>query len=253
MRYLALGYHDVSPDGKKSGFPGGAAATYKLSLGRFQEHLGAIAGSGERVRFQLLFTFDDGGAGACYAAEALEQVGYRGHFFITSSLIGLPAFITAAQVAELHSRGHIIGSHGATHRGKMSRMPAEALTREWRDSVQTLSAIIGSPVYCASVPSGFYTPRVARAAAGEGIRQLFTQQPTTQAVEVSGCEVIGRFTMRSWTSASRVQALIRGAWWPRFEDAALWRLREVAKSVGGSAYGDLRRAFLERRSSAEVG
>jgi len=249
MRYLAFCYHDVTPDGEDSGFPGQATATYKLTPDQFQEHLSAIPTDSES-RFHILFTFDDGGSGTRYAADALEQKGLRGHFFITSGLVGRPGFVTAAQIAELHARGHVIGSHGATHRGKMSRMPSEALAGEWSESVGVLSAIVNAPIQCASVPSGFYAPRVAQAAAAQGIRQLFTLQPTTQAQQVSGCEVIGRFTMRRWTPASRVRALACGRSWPRFQDAALWRLREFAKSAGGSAYGDLRRAFLERRSSA---
>ena len=56
--------------------------------------------------------------------------------------------------------------------------------------------------------------------------------------------------MRSWTSAERAGALAEGSLWPRFEIALLWRFRQTAKTVSGSAYGDLRRAFF-RRGSAE--
>ena len=131
-------------------------------------------------------------------------------------------------------------------------MPEGALLREWSDSVRMLSSIAGSAILTASVPSGFYSPRVARAAAAAGIRQLFTQRPTTQAVEAFGCEVRGRFTVRNWTPASRVQALASGHLRPRIEDALFWRFRELAKMVGGSAYTGLRRAFFERHSPAPL-
>jgi peptidoglycan/xylan/chitin deacetylase (PgdA/CDA1 family) len=252
-RYLAICYHDVSPEGAKpSGFVGPAAATYKVSLDRFREHLEALAFPGEARPYSILLTFDDGGSGASYTADALEQAGLRGYFFITTGLIAAPGFINEDKIAELHARGHIIGSHGATHRGRMNRMPMDALEREWSESAQILSRIVGEPIRTASVPSGFYSPRVAQAAAAAGIRQLFTQQPTTLPATAFGCEIVGRFTMRSWTPAARVRALTRGDLWPRFRDAASWRLRECAKNVGGSAYGDLRKAFFASRSPEEL-
>jgi peptidoglycan/xylan/chitin deacetylase (PgdA/CDA1 family) len=245
---LAFCYHDVVPEGgaEESGFRGPDAATYKLSLTRFSEHLRALGECREKYRFRILLTFDDGGSGACHAADALERAGHRGYFFITTGLIGMPGFLNVSQIADLHARGHIIGSHGASHRGRMNRMPEEALLREWSDSVRMLSSIAGSAILTASVPSGFYAPRVARAAAAAGIRQLFTQRPTTHTIEIFGCEVMGRFTIRNWTPASRVQALASGHLRPRLEDALFWRFRQLAKAVGGSSYTGLRRAFFER-------
>jgi peptidoglycan/xylan/chitin deacetylase (PgdA/CDA1 family) len=249
---LALCYHDIVPEGgaEESGFRGPDAATYKLSLASFSEHLRALGACPEKNRFRILLTFDDGGSGARHAADALERAGYRGYFFITTDLIGTPGFLNASQIADLHARGHIIGSHGASHRGRMNRMPEGVLLREWCDSVRVLSSIAGSAILTASVPSGFYSPRVARAAAAAGIRQLFTQRPTTRTVDTFGCEVMGRFTLRSWTPAPRVQALAAGHLRPRLEDVLSWRLRELAKTVGGSAYTGLRRAFFERHSPA---
>jgi hypothetical protein len=40
--------------------------------------------------------------------------------------------------------------------------------------------------------------------------------------------------------------------WPRFEDAALWRVRQIAKTIGGGVYSDLRKTFFDRRSQAGV-
>jgi peptidoglycan/xylan/chitin deacetylase (PgdA/CDA1 family) len=254
VRLLALCYHDVVPEGsaEESGFRGSDSATYKISIARFSDHLCELGARREKHRCCILLTFDDGGSGAFNAADALDRAGYRGYFFITTGLIGMPGFLSAAQIAELHLRGHVIGSHGTTHRGRMSRMPEEVLVREWSESVQILSSIIGEPILTASVPSGFYAPRVARAAAAAGIRQLFTQKPTTQPVQVFGCEVLGRFTVRCWTPASRVRALASGCLRPRLEDALSWRFREMAKTLGGSAYSDFRRAFFERHSSARL-
>ena len=245
---LALCYHDVVPEGgtEESGFRGPDAATYKVSLARFSEHLRALGRCGEKNRFRILLTFDDGGSGSSHAADELERAGHRGYFFITTGLIGRPGFLNASQIADLHARGHIIGSHGASHRGRMNRMPEEALVREWSDSARALSSIVSSAILTGSVPSGFYSPRVARAAAAAGIRQLFTLQPTTRTVETFGCEVLGRFTVRSWSPASRVEALALSHLRPRLEEALSWRFRQLLKTVGGNAYTGFRRSFFER-------
>lgn len=252
MRYLALCYHDVAPQGVRSGFQSPDAETYKLSTERFEQHLQTISSKRSASPFKVLLTFDDGGVGACHTADVLEKSGFHGYFFITSSLIGRPGFVSPAQISDLYRRGHIIGSHGTTHRGRMSRMAPEALIREWSNSVADLSTIIGASICSGSVPSGFYAPRVAQAAASAGVRQIFTQQPTTQTKYDFGCEVIGRFTIRSWTPASRVSSLVLGSFWQHAEDAALWRVRNFAKSIGGGAYSELRRAYYHRRSPEGV-
>ena len=249
MRSLALCYHDiVHDDPAVSGFTTPGAATYKMPLQRFREHLRALEDSRGTTPFRILLTFDDGGSGAMWAADALEEAGQKGLFFITTGLLGTDGFLEARQVQELHRRGHGIGSHGATHRGRMNRMPESDLLREWSDSARMLAQLTGAPVRTASVPSGFYARRVARAASAAGITELFTQQPTTRVLRRFGCDVLGRFTVRSWTPASRVAALARGNLRPRFEDALSWRLRQITKTLTRGFYSDLRRVFLARRS-----
>ncbi|HZU28778.1 MAG TPA: polysaccharide deacetylase family protein [Bryobacteraceae bacterium] len=251
MRAITLCYHDILCDGdaRRSGFQSPGAETYKLPLATFRSHLRAIERGGRSEAYAVRLTFDDGGSGAMCAAEALEQAGLRGHFFISTGLIGKAGFLGAPQIAELSARGHTVGAHGVTHVGKMNRMADEHLLREWTESVRALAEIINAPVVTASVPSGFYSRRVARAAAAAGLRQLFTQVPTTRRAEVYGCEVLGRFTIRAWTPPSRVSALTRGALRPRIAAALSWRTRQLVKMVAGSAYGELRRAVLQRRSS----
>src|SRR5579884_2337042 len=133
---LTLCYHDVltGADFDASGFTGRGAATYKITLQRFREHLATLREHAPAGAFQVILTFDDGGSGAMHAADALEQAGCRGFFFITTARVGTPGFLAASQIAELSGRGHVIGSHGVTHRGRMNRMPEAKLMSEWRES-----------------------------------------------------------------------------------------------------------------------
>ena len=91
MRALALLYHDVvqAGDWDSSGFPGPAAASYKLERREFERHLAAMSAAVPQRRTvqalasaaangppPVLLTFDDGGASAhdC-VADLLEARG----------------------------------------------------------------------------------------------------------------------------------------------------------------------------------
>src|SRR5437016_300230 len=134
MRALAIMYHDVVEHGDfpSSGFPGEGAHVYKLRCEDFERHLDAIrdaipadavsriAARREWTGAPVFLTFDDGGISALHpTADLLERHGWRGHFFITTDRIGTPGFLSAAQVRELHARGHVIGSHSASHPTRM--------------------------------------------------------------------------------------------------------------------------------------
>jgi peptidoglycan/xylan/chitin deacetylase (PgdA/CDA1 family) len=248
MRPIPLCYHDVIADGTEfdsSGFRGPDVATYKLPLGVFRQHLAAIG----EVHVQTstsdaeplrecgipLLTFDDGGFSAVtLIADELERVARRGLFFIPTDFIGQNGFLPAAGILNLHERGHVIGSHSCTHRGRMSRFTANRLDAEWTMSRDALSSIIGAPVVTASVPSGYYSKDVARAASRAGIRFLFTQEPTTRIDLVDECLVMGRYTVRSWTTAQTIGLLASGQLSPRIRQWALWALKRAAKSTGGT-------------------
>ena len=120
-----LMYHDIATREQREsvGFAGALAARYKLAPSAFEAHLDALAATGLEVRTldgggappPVAVTFDDGGASAPLAAEALERRGWRGQFFVTSSRIGTPGFLAGEQLRELDRRGHLIGSHSHSH------------------------------------------------------------------------------------------------------------------------------------------
>ena len=162
MRALSLLYHDVIAEddrtGVASGFPGGAAGSYKLARGRFAQHLAALAAAVPAARratvhdlreisgpSPVMLTFDDGGASAHpLVSELLESTGWRGgaHFLITTDFIGQRGFVTRADVRALATRGHVIGSHSCSHLTGMSARPLARLVDEWRRSVDVLRDLL---------------------------------------------------------------------------------------------------------------
>src|SRR5919106_642654 len=138
---VALIYHDVvsGSEADTVGFPGPTAARYKLEPAQFEAHLAALATAGAEVGLvasgahpAVALTFDDGGASATSIAEALEARGWRGHFFVTTGMIGGPGFLSREGVRELALRGHVVGSHSHSHPTYMARLPSEEIAREWR-------------------------------------------------------------------------------------------------------------------------
>jgi hypothetical protein len=133
----------------------------------------------------------------------------------------------------------------------MSHMAEAELAHEWNESCQVLSRIIGQDVRVASVAGGYYSRKVARSAAAAGIEILFTSEPISRASWVDGCLVLGRYTMRESTSAALVAAIAAGAGCPRYSESSAWYGKRVVRSILGSWYVSLRKAWLDRRTSVK--
>jgi hypothetical protein len=110
------------------------------------------------------------------------------------------------------------------------------MIRQWRESREVLEDILGHAVDVASVPGGFFSARVAQAAAEGGVRLLFTSEPETRVRRVGGCTVMGRFTVRrgcpadfASTLASLRPGSLRREW-------LAWNVKKMAKSFLGAAY-----------------
>jgi hypothetical protein len=150
------------------------------------------------------------------------------------------------QIRDLRQCGHVIGSHSRTHPERISHLGWDALIREWADSCAELSDIIGERVSVASVPGGYYSRRVARAAAAAGIDVLFTSEPTGLISLVDGCLIFGRYSVRRHTHPHTIGALSAGVAWPRQQQAAMWLAKKAIKRMMGPWYGAIRRTLLVR-------
>src|SRR5437764_1202238 len=90
-----------------------------------------------------------------------------------------------------------LASSGFPHGdARMSHCSPEQLLLEWEESARVLSNILGDKVRVASVPGGYYSKRVAEAAASSGIEVLFNSEPTSRIKHVKGCMVLGRYSIQ---------------------------------------------------------
>src|SRR5262249_19615575 len=190
----------------------------------FTEHLARIADAGVRPALvseidfshpgrHFLLTFDDGGKSAAKAAELLERRGWRGHFFIVTSLIGSRTFLDAAGIRALSAAGHAIGSHSHTHPGIFPDQQPAGMVEAWRVSADLLSQLTGLPCLMASVPGGDISGKVLESADTAGLRTLFTSEPWLAPRRVGGCTVLGRFSVKVSTTGTRVGELARFRGW----------------------------------------
>ncbi|WP_199099436.1 polysaccharide deacetylase family protein [Dyella sp. ASV21] len=260
MSMPVLMYHDVVDAGMpdQSGFPGAAAAHYKLDTAHFTAHLHALASSGLHFPSVLaqeasadrtcLLTFDDGGESATRVATLLDRHGMRGHFFITTQRIGTAGFASAAELLALHRAGHVVGSHSHTHPADISSLDHAALAAQWVESRDRLEQILGEPVQVASVPGGFYTHRVARVVAAAGFRYLFTSEPTVAMHSVEACRVLGRYAVWHDTAARDALALATGEGSQRQRQWLSWNLKKPLKRWSRPVYQLVRRRWLGEHS-----
>ena len=211
-------YHDVTDDPRTSGLQRDAATPFKLSPARFAAHLDRIGGglatpalvTGielHRPGRHLFLTFDDGGKSAIQIGDELCLRGWRGHFFISTGLIGRRTFLDAAEIRHLHRSGHVIGSHSHTHPNIYRELDWERMLVEWRQSADTLCQITGEPCLTGSVPGGEISDAVLRSADRAGLRYLFTSEPLLRPKVVGGCWVLGRYCVKASTSLDTVGEL----------------------------------------------
>jgi peptidoglycan/xylan/chitin deacetylase (PgdA/CDA1 family) len=261
MHACALLYHDVVPGGRfdLSGFQSPDADIYKLSREEFARQLEAVAGAGRPVEVSALLgevvpprvtllTFDDGGASALYIADRLDALGWPGHFFVTTDFIGTPGFLDERGLRDLRRRGHVIGSHSASHPPRMAACTPTQLDHEWGASVNRLSDLLGESVDVASVPGGYYSRAVGAAAARAGVRVLFNSEPVTRVHRRDGCLVIGRFGIQQGVPPAWAAAVVRGAAVPRAMRYLHWNAKKLLKTLGGEQWLRARRRLIAART-----
>jgi peptidoglycan/xylan/chitin deacetylase (PgdA/CDA1 family) len=258
MNAMSLAYHDVT-DGSNGALLG-YKALYKLERKDFRNHMLSIRQQASTVtvhsidRFhrwkdevRVFLTFDDGELGAyTYVADELERCGWRGHFFITTDWIGKAGFLDGRQIRELRSRGHVIGSHSCSHPARMSHLSWDQLIREWSESCAILSDSLGEHVRVASVPDGYYSRNVGRAAAAAGIEVLFTSEATAATSVLDRCLVLGRYFIQMHTPPAVSGEIAAGRIWPRWRQTVLWEAKKPLKALMGESYFALRRCLLTR-------
>jgi peptidoglycan/xylan/chitin deacetylase (PgdA/CDA1 family) len=271
MKAVFLLFHDVyAADPAESGFRSPAANRYKLAVADFEAQIAGLfrkpdsgfglRGSGSRIpnpprlrsgqaesRVPVVITVDDGGVSYyTVVANTLERVGLRGHCFISTDYIGQRGFLSAAQIRELDARGHVIGTHSASHPARFSSLTPAEMRLEWATSRATLEDIVGHSVTVGSVPGGYFSAEVGKAAAQAALELLFTSEPTSQRSAIDGCVLAGRFTIRRGHPQDMARRFSTSSW-ARCGAWIDWNAKALVKPVLGPSYARIADWILAER------
>jgi hypothetical protein len=241
----SLGYHDITDHFSQSGFQRKSALPFKLGVELFRDHLDRIAAGPQAPALinsidlskpgrHLLLTFDDGGKSALSVGEELCRRGWRGHFFITTSLIGGRTFLDAREIRELRSAGHLIGTHSHTHPDIYRDLESTRMLVEWCQSSDILAQILGERCEAGAVPGGDISGAVLRSAGVSGLRYLFTSEPCLRTRIVSGCWILGRYCPKTSTTVDEIGELASFQGWA--QKLLVRRLRGLARRSMPSLY-----------------
>jgi peptidoglycan/xylan/chitin deacetylase (PgdA/CDA1 family) len=120
-------------------------------------------GRGFLPKTNVFITFDDGSVDQYKAAEVLDKYKIQACFFVNTAdrdkkfINSRPGSklspMTWDQIKNLHRRGHIIGSHTATH-PILSKLQPYEIAQEMLQSKQSLEAAIGDKVEFFAFPYG---------------------------------------------------------------------------------------------------
>lgn len=249
MPLVSLLFHDVyATDPHESGFRSPAADRYKLAVPDFEAQLDGLGTEPAEL------TFDDGGVSYyTVVADRLEALGLRGCCFVTTDFIGTRGFLSAEQVRELDARGHVIGTHSASHPPRFSALADSQMRDEWGNSRRQLEDVLGRAVTVGSVPGGYFSAAVANAAAATGLETLYTSEPTDRRYVIDGCTLVGRFTIRHGHPPDMARRFASSQPWARCGAWARWNAKALVKPVLGASYARIADWLLAPRSAEHHG
>lgn len=243
-------YHDVYRGStSESGFQNDTAIKYKVRASDFENQVATINDylkSHNLPKDSVEFTFDDGGESfLTIIAPILEKYGFRGKFYISTGKIGTKGFLNEAQVKELHSKGHIVGSHSHSHPERMSAMSKDEIDHEWNQSQNILKEILGfSPKY-ASIPNGYQSKAILESMISSGITVIDTSATTTRQRRFKSALVRGRYAVTDDMTVSQLMKLLNSPAY-RFKIAMRWYALSFAKKMLGNTYLSIRSKLVKK-------
>jgi len=127
----------------------------------------------------VAITFDDGcETDAVYAAPRLHELGFSATFFVVTTWVGRPGYISQRQLRELSEHGFEVGAHSRSH-PFLTDLDPVALRSEIVDSKKELEQMLGHRVDHFSCPGGRWNHAVGTVAKDAGFRSVSTSRPGT--------------------------------------------------------------------------
>jgi peptidoglycan/xylan/chitin deacetylase (PgdA/CDA1 family) len=223
-------YHEVTDIYTDTGFQRKSNLPYKHGIDEFYKNIDIIVDNCDDIitlndlaanSSGTLLTFDDGGKSAIRIADYLEQHSLRGHFFITTGMIGQKCFLDKNEIIDLYERGHIIGSHSHSHPNVFRALKYKEMIEEWSESKKILESILQTKIDSCSVPGGDANRATYKAANECGYKYVFNSEPDLRVLSYKNTLILGRFCPLSGTSMMEIESLCK--------HKNLWKYKLVRK------------------------
>lgn len=268
--FVALMYHNISPDTGRYPDLSAAVTSYFVSRSAFAAQLDQIAALSPRCmdvrslrdfyqpqnpapdapsRPAVLLTFDDGWREVItLGGDLLRERRMQAIVFVTTDFLGRPHCLSRSALASIDAKTFHIGSHAVSHK-MLSPMPDSAIRTELADSKKILEDILSREVDSISIPNGAVDARVRRIAAECGYRLVFDSDVR---LNRRGCNPlqIGRIAVRENTSLEIFRSYLRGQFSrERFRRAVLSAPKRL---LGLNRYDRLRRRVMGEKASTST-
>ena len=217
-KVISLLYHEVTNNPNDSGFQRKNALPYKHSVKDFSTHLFEINKFKNNVTTfnkiregekNILLTFDDGGKSNMLIADMLDELNFKGHFFISTSYIGKPHFLNKENILDLHKRGHVIGSHSHTHPNVYRSLTSAQMNEEWLVSKNILCSILNAEIECCSIPGGDASFLCYETAFKSGFNYIFNSEPKVDIEYHEKLFVFGRVSLKKNDSLNKLKNTLK--------------------------------------------
>jgi peptidoglycan/xylan/chitin deacetylase (PgdA/CDA1 family) len=227
------------------------AEKYAIATDTFEQHVNYLSKEGfESISFNafldgfqphprkkyIIITFDDGSySDYAIAFPILKKYGFIATFFVTVSRIGTHDYLDWDQLKEMIDGGMSIQSHSLNHLF-LSDLSEDNLRKELTESKRILEDKLSLPVHFISLPGGFCSWQVLKAAEGAGYKGVATSGP---GLNVLGREekkfiLFRRFVITRKTRMDSFQEIVHGHLLSNARSHVVYQLKSMAQSVLGS-------------------
>jgi peptidoglycan/xylan/chitin deacetylase (PgdA/CDA1 family) len=197
----------------------------------------------------VAMTFDDGHASDAWAAERLVASGGAADFFVNTSTVGTPGFVSWAALREMAGMGMSVQSHGHHHR-YLNEMSALEVETELATSKSILENKLGRAVKLFAPPGGRTAPGLLRTASRLGYAAVCTsrvglwRQGQGSVPRLAVLNGTSNEQLLRWVVQHRAELLVR---------RVRYSLLETGKTLlGNAAYEGLRSLVVHAHSGSQA-
>ena len=224
---------------------------YAVAMDTFDQHINYLSERGfESISFNafldgfqpdprkkyIIITFDDGNySDYSIAFRILRRYGFVATFFVTVGRIGTRHYLDWDHLKEMVDGNMSIQSHSLNHLF-LSDLSKDNLSKELTKSKKILEDNLSLPVYFISLPGGFYSRRVLKAAQGAGYKGVATSRPGLNSLgRLEGkFGLYKRFVITRKIRMDGFQEIVHAHLLFDAKSQVVYRLKSMAKKILGS-------------------